>query len=327
MDRVISVETQDYVSPHKDQDGIEILVSEPVSGLTEHTGALLLVHGWGGSKDDYTRDAHVYANLFDVVVVQVGFRGAGSASGSGEVGSWDVPYDASKLQTLDCLRALGFVLAGYPVNKTRVYGWGGSQGGHIIMLASLWAPHTFAGVISCCGLSKLTTRDEVESGEYGMDQVERRRETDTCGFEELALGKGQCFSEAERDLRNVQRHARLVPEDVEYCLIHGTSDQAVDMRHTLALYTGMVRANRRPHLHLIEEGQHSLDGAAPDEDTRLKATLKYASSLFDRVRPSEETDFDTGGRIEIPVSGGKFIVDFSSGAMASPALRFAPDSP
>ena len=82
----------------------------------------------------------------------------------------------------------------------------------------------------------------------------------------------------------------------------------------------------RHHVHLIEEGQHSLDGAARDENTRLKATLKYASKLFDRVHPSGETDFDTGGNVEIPVSGGKFIVEYSSGAMASPALRFALDT-
>ncbi|MFH1009550.1 MAG: prolyl oligopeptidase family serine peptidase [Candidatus Latescibacterota bacterium] len=325
MDRLIEIATQDYVSPHPGREGIEILVTEPVSGVTEETGAMLLVHGWGGSGLDYARDAHVYANLFDLVVVRVGFREAGTASRCGEVGSWDVPYDASKLQTVDCLRALGYVLSEYPVNKKRVYGWGGSQGGHIIMLASLWAPNTFAGVVSCCGLSKLTTRSEVESGEYGSDMVQRNKEMGICGFVELVLGPNVAFSDAELDLRNVQKLARLVPDEVAYHLIHGTRDDAADMRHTTVLYTEMVRAGRRPHLHLIEEGEHSLAGAAQDEDTRLKATLKYASMVLDRKRPSDCTDFDARMQVEIPVSGGTYVVDYASGAKTSPTLCFAPD--
>ena len=316
----IPVATQDYVSVQYGDDRIDTYVTEPESGVRGTTGLMLLIHGWGNDGSAaYAEDSVHFADQFDLVVTRIEFRQSGREAKSPTPGKpYDIPYDFSKLQTIDCLRAALATLARYPqIDRERLYLWGGSQGGHLGAQCLIFAPHLWALAVLTCGVYLPTTFAETQALGFGMDL----RATPGCGFAECALGMGKTFDPAEEDIRSPVRNAALMPEGVPIVLIHGTRDEIVDIKHSVFLYARLLGLRRPARFYAVENGDHGLVWATfSDENSRLKATIKYASDDLRNARRRGVT-VKPPAPVRIPVRGGTFEVTYPD---SGPVLRWIP---
>jgi predicted esterase len=310
--QTIPVRTQDYVSVVYGDDRIDTYVTEPAAGVRDTTGLLLLIHGWGNDGSAaYAEDSVVYADEFDLVVTRVEFRQSGrEARLQHEGGRYDIPYDFSKLQTIDCLRAAYATLARYPqIDLSRLLLWGGSQGAHLGAQCLIFAPHLWALAVLNCGVFQPLTNSQSMAEGYALDL----RANPGKGFVEAALGDGGAFSPAEEDIRNPVRNAELMPPEVPVVLIHGTHDDVVDIRHSVAMYARLLGLHRPAHFYAVENGDHGLALATfKDEDSRLKATFKYVGETF-RTARRDGVELLPAEPAVILVRGGAFRVEYSSG--------------
>lgn len=316
--QTVPVSTQDYVSVAYGDNRIDTYVTEPRYGVRNTTGFLLLIHGWGNDGSAaYADDSIVYADEFDLVVTRIEFRQSGrEARMQHEGGRYDIPYDFSKLQTIDCLRAAYATLDRYSqIDRSRLLLWGGSQGAHLSAQCLIFAPHLWALAVLNCGVFQpLTNAQSVAEG-YALDL----RAHPERGFVEAALGDGGTFSPPEEDIRNPVRNAELMPAEVPVILIHGTHDDVVDIRHSVAMYARLLGLHRPAQFYAVENGDHGLALATfKDEDSRLKATFKYVGDTFRTARRNNVTIFPDES-VLIPVRGGVFEVDYSGGV---PMLQF-----
>lgn len=320
--QTIPVATQDYVSVQHGDERIDIYVTEPAAGVGTATGFMLLIHGWGNDGSTaYAGDSERFADEFDLVVTRVEYRHSGrEARHPTPETPYDLPYDFSKLQTIDCLRAAYATLARYPqIDRSRLYLWGGSQGGHLGAQCLIFAPHLWALAVLTCGVYIPMTHTQTQELGFGMDL----RASPDCGFSDLAQGGGGAFTEAEEDIRNPLRNAALMPEDVPIVLIHGTHDDVVDIKHSVFLYARLLGLRRDVQFYAIEGGDHCLVWATfQDEDSRLKVTLKYAGDLLSTARRPGAT-LQPATPVRIPVRGGVYEVSYSA---EGPTLRRQPES-
>ena len=316
--QTIPVATQDYVSVQHGDARIDAYVTEPSAGVRATTGFMLLIHGWGNDGSTaYAGDSMQFADEFDLVVTRVEFRQCGrEARNPAPDTTYDVPYDFSKLQAIDCLRAAYATLARYPqIDRSRLYLWGGSQGGHLCAQCLIFAPHLWAlGVLTCGVYIPMTYEQKVAQG-FSMDVST----TPNGGFIESACGPGPAFSPAEEDIRNPYRNAALMPEGVPIILLHGTHDDIVDIKHSVFLYARLLGLKRPVQFYAIEHGDHGLVWATfQDEDSRLKATLKYAGDALHNAR-REGVTLQPATPVRIPVRGGVFEVSYPE---EGPTLRW-----
>ncbi|MGH2559278.1 MAG: alpha/beta hydrolase family protein [Thermomicrobiales bacterium] len=315
--------TQEYVSRQYGDARIDCYVTEPARGVSAATGFLLLIHGWGNDgRAAYEADSIAFADTHDLVVTRVEYRHSGREVLHPEPGlTFDRPYDFSKLQTIDCLRAAKATLDHYPVlDRRRMILWGGSQGAHIAAQCLVFAPSVWSAAILCCGLyHPYTYKQQWEAG-YAFDIVQRPG----FGFVEYALGPGRDYPEQhEVEIRSPRRNAALMPAGAPIAVIHGTRDDNVDIRHAVELYARLLALGKSARFAAIANGDHGLTGAeAADEDSRFKATQKYASDLFALTREANGEPWPTQSTV-IPVTGGRYEVHFErEGA----ALRFDADT-
>lgn len=317
--QTVPVATQDYVSVQYGDERIDTYVTEPARGVKSTTGFLLLIHGWGNDGSAaYAEDSIVYADEFDLVVTRVEFRQSGrEARTEYPGGRYDSPYDFSKLQTIDCLRAACATLARYPqIDHSRLLLWGGSQGAHLCAQCLVFAPHLWAMAVLSCGLFQPLTQSQTQQGGFAFDL----RDSTGSGFVEAALGDGQTFSPAEEDIRNPLLNASLMPPDVPVVLIHGTNDQTADIRHSVMMYARLLGLHRPVQFYAIETGDHGLALATfKDEDSRLKATFKYVSPTFRSAR-RKDVNLTPIEPVRIPVRGGTFEVSYPQ---SGPTLKWA----
>lgn len=322
IDRIqrIPFATQDYVSVQYGDGRIDMYVTEPAGGVRESTGLLLLLHGWGNDGcEAYAADSVAFADGFDLVVTRVEYRQCGreaSAPLPGE--TYDMPYDFSRLQTIDCVRAAYATLARYPqIDRTRLLLWGGSQGGHLGAQCLVFAPHLWALAVLTCGLYLPMTH--AQSMAAGFHDLSARP---GCGFVECALGAGETFAPAEEDIRNPLRNAGLMPAATPVILIHGTHDETVDIRHSVWLYARLLGLGRPVRFYAVEGGDHGLVWATfEDENSRLKATLKYAADALREARRPDAYAVP-GAPVRIAVRGGTYRVDYPPDG---PVLRWMAD--
>jgi pimeloyl-ACP methyl ester carboxylesterase len=313
----VPFETQDYVSKQYGDARIDCYITEPTKGVLASTGLMLLIHGWGNDGSvSYRDDAAFYADEFDFVVVRVEYRDCGREAHHPESPrTFDRPYDFSKLQTIDSLRAAHAALERYPhLDRRRLVLWGGSQGAHIAAQCLVFAPELWSAAVLCCGLYIPLTFERQVAGGFAWDV----RNYPGMGFVEYALGPGTTFDcEREFDIRNTVRNAHLISGNVPVAIIHGTVDDNVDIRHAVELHARMRALGKRSTFVPIPNGDHGLGGAElEDENSRLKATLKHASHLLSGRRHSPGT---WKPDVHIPVTGGEFRVCHSS---AGPSLNF-----
>jgi dienelactone hydrolase len=230
---------------------------------------MLFTHGWGGNRFQHQDKMEYSVELFNLVCVSVEYRQSGydfdSVKGQGSYR----PYDGSFMQVFDVLNGLRKVLELYPaVNRKRLFHYGGSQGGHITLLSSIFAPNTFAFVYASCPLTRLT--------------------------EPLVEWTGRCFEAHELSVRNVLERVDSIkcPLYIE----HGTADETIPHdEHSEKLERELKRHNKEFVIKCYEGGHHSLEPAI----TKLDAFKIGASTRLDTFLRDCPDDFRAGRNIEI----------------------------
>ncbi len=132
------------------------------------TGLMLSLHNWGGTGARGTADPKFLARRYDVVTINVDYLQSGKYDRS-------LPYDFGYLQALDALRALYFVFDGLdklgkPFARGRIFATGGSGGGNVTLMVNKLAPRTFACIIDCSGMARLT--DDIAFGLPGGSRLD-----------------------------------------------------------------------------------------------------------------------------------------------------------
>ncbi len=150
---------------------VKVYITYP-GGSVEHvkptTGLMLSIHNWGGTGARGTASPKYLVKNYDVVAINVDYLQSGKYDRS-------VPYDFGYLQALDALRALWFVCnglekAGKAFHRGRIYSTGGSGGGNVTLMVNKLAPRTFACIIDCSGMARLT--DDIAFGLDGGSRLD-----------------------------------------------------------------------------------------------------------------------------------------------------------
>jgi acetyl esterase/lipase len=251
------------------------------------TGLLVMLHGWGGDYHQYDSYCEDWRNRFNCICLQVNYRGSSKAT---------QPYDFGKYQAIDVLRAVQWVRRNCAVNGRRIIGWGGSGGGNVILQCAVMAPHTFALVIECAGITHPTSAAEAKSG---WDNYASR----PGGWQGTALGGTREYPEPERLLRDPCSHAKLFGAKV--FIFHPDRDTTVGLTHATQLAYRLREAEKEVVLEIIEGGDHMWGGALdPCEKDRKVTTETYASEDILHRRTDGVTDFGRGQPVVIPVNDG-----------------------
>lgn len=258
---------------------ITVYVVEP-ERIGADTGLLHFAHGWGGNRFQYRDMQREFAARYDLVCIATEYRQSGydfdATVGQGATS----PYDASHWQVLDCLNAVRTVLGLLPgLNRRRLLAFGGSQGGHITGLMTVFCPQTFALAIIGSGIAWL--------------DAERQR------------WAGRDFSEDERAIRDVVRLAPRIQCPV--VLMHGTADATVPWEHTRRLEEALRAAGQTVRARYYEGGGHGLEPVT----TRRDATVELADDLLRSARNPAVDDFTAGRRVVIPCATRRFVLDWS----------------
>ena len=260
--------------------------------LTPDTGLLHCCHGWGGNRFQYADLMRDFANRYNLLGVATEFRQSGHdfdpTTGRGS----SIPYDASHVQVLDCLNAVRETLRLFPgLNRRRLLAFGGSQGGHITMLMTVFAPRTFAAAISGSGIA-------------WMDP-------------ERIAWTGRDFSADELAVRDTVRLAPHIRCPV--VLMHGTADATVPDSHTRALEDALRAAGK---VQVITKyypgGGHGLEPVSNRKD----ATIELADDLLRQARLEGTDDFQAGRRVVIPAVTRQLVLDWSRPVSAPDVMRW-----
>lgn len=269
-----SVNTASYPKP------VTALVIAP-DNPDQNTGVMLFCHGWGGSRFQHQDKMEFTADAFHLVCVAPEYRQSGYDFDPLRGSGWDVPYDAGFMQVFDCLNSLRKTLELYPgVNRKRIFSYGGSQGGHIVLLSSIFAPDTFAFTYSSAAMTHL---DEPK----------------------IAIA-GRPFTGEELSVRNVTEHAHLIRCPI--FMEHGTADENVSCdTHARPLEARLKSLGKMVTAKYYEGGSHSLEPTI----TKLNA---YKAMIPDALRTftnSRTDDFQAGSHVEIDCGGKLLQIDWS----------------
>jgi len=259
---------------------IRVLVMAP-DRVGDNTGAMLFSHGWGGNRFQYERAMLYTVERFDLVCVSVEYRQSGfdfdAATGRGALR----PYDASHYQVVDVLNGLRAALAREPgVNRHRLFTYGGSQGGHITLLNTIFAPHTFAFTYAACPVTHLDER-----------------------FQGTA---GRAFAPHELAARSILVMANRIRCPVY--LEHGTADESVPhTTHMVPLVERLEATGVLAKITYYEGGGHMLAPVTTRYDTFLETAPEPMRTLTNEA----EDDFSAQRRIEIPCGEKTLVIDWA----------------
>jgi predicted esterase len=259
---------------------VTTLVVAP-DAVTPRTGGMLFVHGWGGNRFQHRDKMEITADARNLVCVSAEFRQSGYASDPVTGSGYDLPYDLSFMQTFDALNAFRHALSLHPqLDRRRLYAYGGSQGGHIVLLAaSVFAPETFCGI-------------------YVSSAITRVPETP-------ALSAGRVFAPWEQSARNAIEHAGRFRCPI--FMEHGTADETVDFDgHALALERRLRALGRAPTVRWHEGGGHDLQPAI----TKLDAYKALSPALFACPPRGDVDDFVAGRRVSAECAGRALTIDW-----------------
>ena len=262
---------------------ITCLVVEP-DEITSKTGVMLCVHGWGNPRTQTLEQMRFAADKHGILSVSPEYRMSGFDYDPVKGHGWYQPYDLSYRQTFDSIQALRVLLERYPqVNRQRIYAYGTSQGGMIVLLSAIWAPSLFAAIYTASAMTRLPKANEA-----------------------LAYGSGRDFTAEERRLKDIPANAERLTTPV--FLEHGTADETVPCaQHALRLKKAMEKAGHPlVECNLYEGGGHSL---APVTN-RLETFKKTAPRMFKLTRKGKDS-FEKGERVQIPTGRKTLRIDWS----------------
>jgi acetyl esterase/lipase len=245
---------------------------------------MLVIHGHGNSRYQYREMMADLVERYDVYCVSPEYRHSGFAANETGKGTIE-PYDASHLQVVDCLQAyielLGKVQVG---NPRRSYIWGGSQGGHIALLASAWVPNTFAVTVDCCGsVQPRPSTEKMAERDWDSDDVE---------------------------IRDASRFAPLITSKVY--IVHGDADETVPIDQSRLMEEALRKAGKEVVARYYPGGDHFLRPVT----TRLQATIDLADDDLRRCQLSGPNDFERGTRQQLRTTSRLYAVHCGSGAVA-----------
>jgi predicted esterase len=269
---------------------ITALIAMP-DKISSSTGAMLFTHGWGCNRFQHQDKMEYTAREFDLVCISAEFRQSGydfdPIRGAGSY----VPYDASFYQVVDCLAALRYVLEMYELDGSRIYHYGGSQGGQICLLSSIYAPNTFAGIYASCPVTHL---DEGKIAWAGRE-----------------------FAPHELAIRDVAFHAERIGCPI--FLEHGTGDTTVNYEsHTKALVSKLRSQGKQVLVRYYEGGEHNLEPAT----NKLEAFKALAPKLIECRKDNKDHDFSMESKILIPCGERTLFVDWSEMQTSTQLLRW-----
>jgi len=252
----------------------------------QDTGLMVMLHGWGGDYHQYDTYCEDWRNRFNCVMLQVNYRGSSKAT---------QPYDFGKYQAIDVLRAIHRVRKGCLINDGRIIGWGGSGGGNVILQCAKMAPHTFALIVECAGITHPTSAAEAKAG---WDHPNR-----AGGWQGTALGGTKEYPEPERLLRDPLYHAGLF--NTKVYIFHPDLDTTVGLPHATHLAYRLREAGKEVVFEIVEGGNHSSGGALdPREANRKVCTETYATEDLMNRRTDGITDFERQKPVVLPVNDG-----------------------
>ena len=235
---------------------VGVSVTQP-NRMTAGTGLLLMIHGLGSDWDEHDKLAAEWSERYDMLCLQVRDRHAGERGMA-------VPMDFGKYQTIDCLRAVQWVLGRYDVDAKRIVVWGGSGGGHVTLQCALFAPDLFAAAISCCPYTHPTVEGEIV-GEWQDGWIRR------C----IPEGAPPASEQAIRSpLVNVERLKTPV------LLMHGSEDRVVHPLHSRRLAEAARAAGRPLRYREITGGDHNFYGGLDGLYSRKNATELLGNHLM-----------------------------------------------
>ena len=296
---------------------------ESREAVNANTGLMLTLHNWGGTDHRGAPDPRYLADRYNVVAISVDYLQSGTYNPE-----TDPPYDFGYLQALDVLRALYWVWqgledGGIDFAKDRIYSTGGSGGGNVCLMANKLAPRTFATVIDCSGMAKLSDDIAIglDSGSYL--NAGYRRDPDSTRYLNPDFQTIRFIGHPEH-----LRQMRALDHTAKILIVHGASDGTCpieDVREMIANFQ-MARLDVEPHI--IDKDQ--LDGKVFKDTghsignrTQILSTFADPYLLPDSselCRRKAISDFD---RPEDPVrydtKNGYFLIDYANGY---PEARF-----
>lgn len=258
---------------------VTALIIEP-DEVNENTGVILCTHGWGNNRS-WDETTLQYLTEFNLAAISVEYRGSGmDYSQSLRIG-FVRPYDASFHQLTDVLNMLRHYLAlRTNLNRSRLFHYGVSQGGHMALLSAIYAPHTFAAVFAACPLTFMEPKQEEWAG--------------------------RIFHPHEASARSVIEHADRIQCPV--FLSHGTADDVVRWEsHTKVLTERLQQLGKQVATRYVEGGDH---GYAPTT-TRLAILKELAPTPLSTLTTTGPDDFARKSVISLRCQGKTLTIDWS----------------
>ena len=293
-----------------------------LANVNADTGLFLSLHNWGGTNAIGAPDPLVLAERYNVVAICVDYL---------QSGKYDVatqpPYDFGYLQALDALRALYWVRqglkdGGHAFHDGRTYAAGGSGGGNVSHMANKLAPRTFAAIVDCSGMAKLSY--DIAFGRPGGSYLD-------AGYSRNRRSP-EYLSKDGRDLRDIGlpshlAHMVVLGNEARIFVVHGADDTVCPAKDKRRLVKNMKRAGLKIEARFIAE--EDLDGEifndtghSVGDRTRMLQYVAEAALLPgspDAAVRKGASDFQRGEVIRYETKNGKWEIDF---AASFPVGRF-----
>ncbi len=272
-----SVNTELYSKP------VTLAVRVPEK-IDSRTGAMMFCHGWGGNRFQHADKMELACDRFNLVCFAPEYRMSGYDFDPVRGLGWDIPYDLSFMQVFDCLNGMRKILELFPgTDRRRLFAYGGSQGGQIALLSSIFAPETFALVYSSSAMTYVPPEKEAIAG--------------------------RVFLPFELSVRNVTEHAESIR--AELFIEHGTADENVGFNdNALAFVKKLDSIGKKYTFRAYDGGHHSLEPAI----TKLAAFEAMIPHALETVENPRTDDFLAGRTVTIDCGSKLLAVDWKQPA-------------